>query len=207
MSVTNNPASLLFILAEHDPRIFFAVDIKKNSFIYVNPAFKIFFKTGAESLSPHAIYDLVNPDDSEYLKESFTALQPDAFKDNIEFRIQLPNQQERVLRLSLLLHNKENEVCILIGYMEDISNLKAYNDKLNEFANKKNAILNILSHDLAGPLGSIQNLSALINRKTAAIEDAEVKKWLSLIEEISKKSVLMIQEFVKKEFTESKDVG
>ncbi len=202
MSVTNNPASLLFTLAEHDPRVFFAVDLERNSFIYVNPAFKTFFKTSAESLSPHAIYNLVNPEDSGYLKDSFTALQPNDFKDNIEFRIQLPNQQERVLRLSLLLHPQENEGQILLGYMEDVSSLQAYNNKLKEFANKKNAILNILSHDLAGPLGSIQNLSALISRKTKAIEDPEVKKWLLLIEEISKKSVLMIQEFVKKEFAE-----
>lgn len=34
-----------------------------------------------------------------------------------------------------------------------------------------------------------------------------MKKWLSLIEQISKKSVLMIQEFVKKEFVESVGVA
>lgn len=202
MSATTNPASLLFILAEHDPRIFFAVYLEKNTFIYVNPAFKTFFKTDAESLSPQEVFNLINLEDSEYVEESFKALQPSVFKNNIEFRIQLPNQQERVLRLSLFLQLQENEGQILIGYMEDVSDVKAYNDKMNEFANKKNAILNILSHDLAGPLGSIQNLSALINRKMTGVEDAEVKKWLSLIEEISKKSVMTIREFVKKEFIE-----
>ncbi|MEX8546102.1 MAG: ATP-binding protein [Mucilaginibacter sp.] len=207
MSLTTSPASLLFTLAEHDQRIFFAINPERNSFIYVNPAFKTFFKTDAEDLSPYAIYNLVNPEDSEYLKESYFALQPGTFKNNIEFRIQLPHQEERVLRLGLLLQPQENEGNLLLGYMEDISDFKAYNDKLNEFSNKKNSILNILSHDLAGPLGSIQNLSALINRKTKAIEDPEVKKWLSLIEEISKKSVLMIQEFVKKEFIESVGVA
>ena len=207
MSLTTNPASLLFTLAEHDPRIFFAINPERTSFIYVNPAFKNFFKIDAKSLSPYAVYNLINPEDSEYLEESYAALQPGAFKKNIEFRIQLPHQKERVLNLSLLLQPQENEGSFLLGYMEDISDFKAYNDKLNEFANKKNSILNILSHDLAGPLGSIQNLSALITRKTKAIEDPEVKKWLSLIEEISKKSVLMIQEFVKKEFVESAGVA
>lgn len=207
MSITINPASLLFALAEHDKRIFFAIDLKSSSFIYANPAFKTFFNTDVLSLSPYTLLNLVHPEDVEYLKESFTALQPGMFKNNVEFRVQLPHQNERVLRLSMLFHPQENDGQILTGYTEDITNSKAYNNKLNEFANKKNAILNILSHDLAGPLGSIQNLSALITRKTKTIEDAEVKKWLSLIEEISKKSVLMIQEFVKKEFVESVGVA
>jgi two-component system sensor histidine kinase VicK len=206
MSLTTNPASLLFALAEHDQRIFFAINLKSNSFIYVNPAFNKFFNLTAQ-VSLDTILKMIHPGDIEYLKEIFAALKPGVFKSNVEFRILTSQEKERFCRLNGMIHTQESEELILSGYMEDISEYKAHSDKVNEFANKKNAILNILSHDLAGPLGSIQNLSALIARKTKLNDDQEVKKWVSLIEEISKKSVLMIQEFVRQEFIESSGVA
>lgn len=50
----------------------------------------------------------------------------------------------------------------IIGYAQDITAQKEYNDVLKKFSDKKNAILNILSHDLAGPLANIQVLSAML---------------------------------------------
>ncbi len=206
MSIKTNPASLLFTLAEHDQRIFFAINLKSRSFIYVNPAFQKTFNVAAED-SFDTVLNMVHPADIEYLKESFAALQPGVFKSNLELRMIYPPEKEYLFRLSGMIHPQENDERILSGYMENVSDYKSHSDKVNQFANKKNAILNILSHDLAGPLGSIQNLSALIARKTKTSDDQEVKKWVSLIEEISKKSVLMIQEFVRQEFIESVGVA
>jgi hypothetical protein len=45
---------------------------------------------------------------------------------------------------------------------DDITAQKGYNDYLKKYSDKKNSILNILSHDLAGPLGMIHNLSTLL---------------------------------------------
>lgn len=111
------------------------------------------------------LFNYVHQEDQEFVKKSFKTLQPDVFKSNTEFRIQLPERKEYWLRLSLLINHQEQKERMLAGYAEDITAYKAHNDKLNEFANKKNSILNILSHDLAGPLGSIQNLSAFVIQK------------------------------------------
>ncbi len=197
-----NPASLLLTLAKHDHRICFAYNLSKKQFIYANPAFESFFQVQAGNISIKKLFAMVCPNDKNYLKQTYAALQPSVFKTNIEFRMNLPDQKEYFLRLNLLLQSDETRENILTGYMEDISDYKAHSRQLNEFAKQKKAVLNTISHDLTAPLGSIQNLANLTVRKTKSIEDQEVRKWISLIEEISKKSVRMVQAFVRKEFTE-----
>ena len=205
MASDNRPASLLFALADHDPRICFSFDLSSNRFVYANPAFNSFFQIPVTAVTPELLLEMVHPDDLNYLKESYEALQPGIFKGNIEFRMQLPDKKEYTMRLGLFLSNGQNHESILSGFLEDISAYKDHNDKLNKFTNKKNSILNILSHDLAGPLGSIQNLSKLLSRETKEFKNKDVDKWLSLIEKSSKKGMQLIQEFIKQEFLESAD--
>ncbi len=197
-----NPALLLFKLTEQNHQMYFVFDPYLKKFTYVNPAFESFFKVTADQASIDTIFAMVHPDDQAYLTQTYAALQPDILKKDIEFRITVQDK-EHFIRLTCLFQDRDN---MITGLIENITDYKAHNDKLNEFSDKKNAVLNILSHDLAGPLGSIQNISAILFRKKTLQEDPEIKKWISLIEEISKKSVHMIQEFVKQEFIESSGV-
>ncbi|WP_419801367.1 ATP-binding protein [Mucilaginibacter sp.] len=201
-----NPSSLLLTFTAHDPRLCFAFDVSTKQFIYANAAFEAFFNIKFEQVSARILLKMIHPEDLDYLKDSYSSLKPGSFKNNIEFRMQLPQGKECYLKSSLLYDvqaDGQDTKHILTGYLEDITAEKDHINKLNEYSNKKNSVLNILSHDLAGPLGSIQNLSALISRKTKLLEDEDIKKWLDLIEKISKKSINLIQEFVKQEFIES----
>lgn len=200
-----NPSSLLITLAENDPRLYFAFDINSKQFIYANPAFEAFFQIKYNEASAESLLAMVHPEDQGYVKENVNKLAPGGFKNNISFSMQLPEKKECFLRLNLFYNDQQlqSKEQILTGYLEDFTAAKEHEDTLNEYSNKKNAVLNILSHDLAGPLGSIQNLSALLSRKTKFLEDPEIVKWISLIEKISKKSIHLIQEFVKQEFIES----
>lgn len=191
-----NPSSLLLTYTEHDSRLCFAFNRSSKQFIYVNAAFKNFFDIKSAHVSAGTLLKMVHPEDLDYLKDNFASLKPGTFKNNIEFRMQLLPDKQCYLRLNLFYNLQPVEQKtehILTGYLEDITADKEHIDKLNEFSNKKNSVLNILSHDLAGPLGSIQNLSALISRKTKLLADEDVKKWLDLIEKISKKSINLIQ--------------
>jgi two-component system sensor histidine kinase VicK len=49
-----------------------------------------------------------------------------------------------------------------MGFAHDITAQKQYHDTLKKYSDKKNAILNILSHDLASPLGLINNMAGIL---------------------------------------------
>ncbi|MEJ5963542.1 sensor histidine kinase [Pedobacter immunditicola] len=198
-----NPGSLLLALAEHDHRICFAFNITKNSFVYLNPAFDALFKLPHQEVTPKLLYSMVHPDDLGYLKTIYQNLQPNVFTDNIEFRLTFPEGKECTIRLSMFLGIFENQEHVATGYMEDITAMKLNEEKGRELGSKKNAILNIISHDLAGPLGSIKNFAFLLSKKTKDLEDEQVNKFINSIETLSNRSILLIQEFIRQEFIET----
>jgi two-component system sensor histidine kinase VicK len=199
----NSPSSLLLTFAEHEQRICFALKLSDKQFIYLNPAFEKFFQIKATEAMPEALIAMVHPEDKKFLASLYEKLKPGEFQDNVEFRMILPGNKEHHLRLITYLKGDKESDGILTGYLEDVTLFKAHEKKLDDLSNKKNAILNILSHDLAGPLGAIQNYTYLLSKKTAGFSDEQVAKMISGIEQIAKRSTTMIQQFIKNEFVES----
>jgi two-component system sensor histidine kinase VicK len=206
VGVANTPASLLLSFAEHDSRICFAVRISDLGVIYLNPAFENFFQMKQEDARLEPLLEMVHPDDINFLKSTFAQLQPGEFKNDVEFRMILDAEEEHTFKLIAYLQGDKNSEGILMGYLEDVTLLRAHERKLDDLSNKKNAILNILSHDLAGPLGAIQNYTYLLSKRMNDTGDEQVKKMISGIEHIAKRSTNMIQQFVRNEFLESSGV-
>jgi two-component system sensor histidine kinase VicK len=78
---------------------------------------------------------------------------------------------------------------------------------LQKFSSKKNSILEILAHDLAGPLASIQGLSALVTKNQQITENKDLNELISLINNKASGGVHLIRDFVKQEFLESSQVS
>jgi two-component system sensor histidine kinase VicK len=199
----NKPSSLLLTFAEKDNRICFSIELKNQQFIYLNPAFEAFFKIKREEADAEKLFAFVHPEDRAYLESFYRSLKPEEFKDNVEFRIILPDRKLYHLRLNAYLQGGAAQGGTLTGYLEDITISKEHERKLDDLSNRKNAVLNILSHDLAGPLGAIQNYTYLLSRQKSVVEVEQVAKMISAIEKISKRSTNLIQQFVKNEFLES----
>jgi two-component system sensor histidine kinase VicK len=90
------------------------------------------------------------------------------------------------------------------GYAEDITDRKQYLETTLKYNAKKNALLEILSHELAAPFATIQGMANMIARKLQkgeAIED-----FVSYIQENAKKGTDLIRDFVDAEFLESAHV-
>lgn len=200
----SDPAKLLLDLANHDTRIYCAFDISKNAYVYSNPAFQAFFHLRPEEATPRLLYQMVHPEDKNYLKTVFESMKPGDFRDNLEFRFLL-RERLHFLRLSIVLTECEINGRIITGYIDDLTGFRESLDTMEALSSKKNAVLNILSHDLAGPLGSISNYSYLLSKK-ADPADALSVKMIKSIESIARRCIRLIQEFVKLEFIESSGV-
>lgn len=201
-----NKLSLLLPLLERDQRYYFAFNITINEFEYLNPSCISFFGFDKKELKPEELFAMVHPDDRNFLLARYVELTPGQFKEDIVFRITPPDQKEYTLRLHMLLEEAEGTGRMLTGYAEDITALTLHDQTAKDLSNKKNAILNILSHDLTGPLGSIQHLTYVLNKKTKSHNDEQLQTIISSIENISKRSIQMIQDFIKLEFLESAGV-
>jgi two-component system, OmpR family, sensor histidine kinase VicK len=201
-----NPALYYFeALSESADQIFFAYDIASGKFSLLSPAFeKVWHKTRKSVQgNPAALLKTIHPEDKQLVEQMYQELLEGAIIKDFQFRIVLRDKKERWVCVKPRLLGEE---LVLIGTADDITAPKEYNDYLKKYSDKKNSILNILSHDLAGPLGMINNLSRMLEEDTKSTGNEEMHKMIGLIARSSKQGMQFIQEFLKQEFLESASV-
>ncbi|RNI29308.1 PAS domain-containing sensor histidine kinase [Rufibacter latericius] len=196
-------ASLFQALVEQTQLAYFAYDCNTEQFTYLSPKFQALFKTSFENSPVNALLDLVHPEDQSHVADILTKPRKEGSCPQIEFRVQLPQQEEQWVCLNPFLMKEGQEKWFLLGHVEDITAQRTYNDNIKKYSNKKNSILNIISHDLAGPLGVIRNLSQLLDEHLGDAADEDAHHIISLIERSSQKGVQLLQEFLNQEFLES----
>ncbi|MBF9252996.1 PAS domain-containing sensor histidine kinase [Pontibacter sp. 172403-2] len=207
MPHTNFDPTDLQFLAVNIKYSIFVYEVESNQFTYQNPAFEQAFKLTAQSvITPAALLDMVHPDDRQYVAEASRKLLQEKGSKEVEFRINLPEQEERWICLTPFLLNDAAAEHRIIGYVEDITASKQYNDYLKKFGNKKDSVLHILAHDLAGPLGMIHSISELLSEEVKSYGSQDLDHLISLIEKTSKHGVSLIKSLIDTEFLETTGV-
>ena len=96
---------------------------------------------------------------------------------------------------------------VITGIATDITKEKDYSNTLHKFSDKKNSILQILSHDLLGPLGSIEMSALLLSEDMEHHTNAKAIKLIDTIRKSGKKSVAMIRDLINNEFLQSSEAS
>ncbi len=192
---------MLLTLSENSDHLYFSFDMEKGEFTYLNRAFRLFFNLADGAVNPADILPLVHPDDKAYLQDKLRECLTGRSVKNTECRFTL-NGNMFWLRLEAL-HEAGPNGRYLMGFAEDVTNFKSQNDVLNIHNNKIDAILNILAHELVGPIGNIQNLAILLSREISADDNPQVEQYIHLISKISKSCISLIRDFLNEEFLES----
>ncbi|MFD3004004.1 PAS domain-containing protein [Pontibacter toksunensis] len=204
-NASNSSLDFLLTLNEGTDQVVFAFDTAATRFTFLNPAFEIVWGKSRKEVmdAPASLRKDIHPEDGLHVQHVYHELLEEILVSEVEFRIIRRNKSERWV----CLRPRMTEEQLIIGYAQDITAQKEYNDVLKKFSDIKNAILTILSHDLAGPLAMIQNLSAMLRDGAITdIDQCKVQQVLGIIERSSKQGVQLIQDFVKQEFLESANV-
>ncbi|QHT67622.1 PAS domain-containing protein [Rhodocytophaga rosea] len=210
IKLTEN-AENFFILeqvAEKSAQAFFIFDVTQQHLHYVNPAFEQIWQRSRQSIYPnlHVIMDTIHPEDRVYLSEQYQRLLHHEENKSVECRIVLPDGSLKWVCFTAYLIHQHRTVRYIAGYAEDISKSKEYSYNLLKFNAKKNAVLEIISHDLAAPFNTIQGIAGLIENKLAQQDYTGVQNLLKHIKDSSKRGSDLIRDFVTQEFLESSEV-
>lgn len=190
--------------ADRSSDLYFVFDLSPDRFTYINPACIAFFGLTSIEVSSASIFDMIHPDDQRYMLSKLDTCISGGVVTDVECRVRRAGN-ERWLRINLMLADQDGER-LLIGQAEDITAYKAKIEVLNNHNNKKNSILNILAHDLAGPIGTIGNLSSLLEKEITQLNNSSVDRYIALINKITKSCIKLIRDFIDREFIESAKV-
>jgi two-component system sensor histidine kinase VicK len=177
--------------------IHFAYCINSGKFLFIHPSIE-WAASGDTGNHPAQILSKIEAEDLIYLKEIFSNLLAGRLTGRISLKLQDVGAF-RWLQVTPFLAEKEN-VPLILGSVEDVSDEVTNLQTVTKFANKKNSILHMLGHDLRGPLNIAKSLATSLGRQTT--EPAVLKKTAH-ISSILQQCIDMIADLVNREFLET----
>lgn len=192
-------AQILNKMTDQADEICFIFDVTEKCFQYVNGAFETVARRPRKELfdHPQLLFKIIDKEDRPYVRQRLKFLLTHKGSSLLDFRICRPDETERWIRLKVYPILEGAKVAFLAGIAEDDTARKSSIFNMQKINGWKDANLEILSHDLRGPIGTVQMLSSIIARKLP--ENLEVQKLAQGIEDISKRNIILIQNLLSRE--------
>jgi len=195
-------------MADRSEDTFLIYDITESRFIYANASFEEIMKRSCEQLlnDPGSMLEAIHPEDQQVAIKVFQNLLRKTSNTLLDFRILRPDNTERWIRLKIYPVFDGKKIKYLTGIMEDDTARKVGIFSMQKLNGWKDSILEILAHDLRGPIGLVKTLTSAIERQLEGNEKNDILKWTKMIRDISHRNIELIQSLIKKETLDSSGV-
>jgi two-component system sensor histidine kinase VicK len=149
------------------------------------------------------LLDRIHPDDRVYLTRCWQLWTKGRLHDEMEVRLLTPGQPDEYFCLTPSHQLVADGTILLGGVLRDISAAKRYQQNADNFNTRKNATLEILSHDLSNSFILVQQIADFLGEEVPAAPTGRVTDLLQVLATTSRQSVQMIRNFVSLEFLAS----
>jgi two-component system, OmpR family, sensor histidine kinase VicK len=171
--------------------------------VYCNKALARIFgvrRDEMQSMDVLGIRKLVK-DDDEYLRSIVEQVISKAAVTNIELRVN--GDEEKYISCDAFLIGKAS---LLVAFIKDITLTKQHATYISEFGARKDAILDMVSHNLSGPLNLTNNLLDLVDQLNKQQQYKTVDNHTRLIRENTQHCIDIINSFLREEHLASEGI-
>jgi len=181
-----------------------AFDLANNKLVYANKAFLKILKTSKKELSatPQDVIRQRVKDDWKYAIQYWADIKSKGKIENIEFRLKFSEMEKFVLVDAFLL----DEGNLLIATVRETTAAKQHFNYIVEFGARKDALLDMIAHNLSGPLNLTTNLLNAIDQETKNQQYKKIDDYSRLIRESTQQCIEIINSFLKEEHSESERI-
>ncbi|MFD2784947.1 PAS domain-containing sensor histidine kinase [Hymenobacter rubripertinctus] len=215
-TATPSATALLEPLLQQSQQLFFVFHLETHCLTYVSPASEGLLGQPADDFlggddaaaaALAAVVARVHPDDQTYAARCFRHLLRSGYLEGVELRLQRgPDRAPQWLTVSVARAEYGPGQTYLSGSVLDQTVLREHLDNTDRFNKKKNATLEILAHDLAGPFAMMQQLTDFVTDKVEPLHDPKLEELLQVMKTTCQDSITLIHDFVDNEFMESSNV-
>ncbi|MBO2009994.1 ATP-binding protein [Hymenobacter negativus] len=198
-------ASFLLDQAETSPHVHFLYDPAAGRVLFVNAAYELTFHGQRAHVNDElpGLLARLHPDDLSILHQLWQRWRNDALTDEVEIRLQTTGQPDQWFCL-LPHHYQDADGHVLLGGMlRDVSTARRHRENSDEFNTKKNTVLGILAHDLAGFFALLQQLTQYIQEEMSEQVNTRVPEMLALMQTTSQRGVALVHDLIDQEFLAS----
>ena len=181
----------------------FIFDLISSNFIYTNHIFaEIFQFSGSDVLiDAKAILACILTEDHHYLQSRLQELVSAGSINTTELKIRVNNNVERHLSCDVFLL----DINTIVGFIKDITHEKEHESYLVEITAQKDAFLDMITHNLSGPLFLSQNLLTWVQRSINT-QTSNVDSLIAMLQESTQECIDIVNDFLKDEHKESQGI-
>jgi two-component system sensor histidine kinase VicK len=183
----------------------FIYDVPASRVSFVNPAYQTVLGGNPAQVNAElpALLTRLHPDDRPFLARYWKLWVRGQMSDEIELRLLTAGAADQWFLLTPAYQQAAAGGVLVGGTLRDISEQKAYQANADRFNTRKNAALEILSHDLGGSFAMVQQITDYLRRELPMPTDSRVPHLLRVLETTSQNSMKMIRGLVAVEFLAS----
>jgi two-component system, OmpR family, sensor histidine kinase VicK len=181
----------------------FIYDVKENGLVYVNHAMVKIFDISHESFKhqPEFFFNHVIPGDVEHLLSEYEKLKRQSFVEHVEFRLMTHDKATKTVSCNGYVVDD-----VAICFVRDITRQRENEEYIISFGAKKDALLDMVSHNLSGPLnltrGIVDSMKHVVGK-----ENDELRKHLKLISESTNHCIEIVNDFLEEEHLTSEFIS
>jgi two-component system sensor histidine kinase VicK len=200
---------LLQQIAEHSLSAFFIYNIQTQRFDYLNPAFEEIWERPVEQANADlpALLSSVSAEDMPSLHICYKRLLHNALRQSREFRIRLEGGREKWICATVYAIKDPQQGQYLAGFAEDISHTKENELTANIFSTHKNAMLEMMSHDLSGPIGIALQLISQVEKQSRQSGQKEIEERAAIVNKTLQQSLGLIHDYLDYEYLTSSNTA
>lgn len=191
--------------AEASSHVHFVYDLAAGRVVFVNDAYQSVLRSTPALVNEKlpALLDQLHPDDRSYLSQYWVAWREGRATNEVEIRLQPPGEPQQWFCLTPSYQKAADGHVLLGGSLRNISVMKRYQENADLFNSRKNATLEILSHDLSGAFILIQQIAEFLREEVLPPAHSRIPDMLQVLEATSRDSVTMIRDLINLEFLTS----
>jgi two-component system sensor histidine kinase VicK len=155
---------------------------------------------------PSILLSSLHPKDREFVEINYRKFLGKQKRKSLEFRIQGPDESVKWISLSAFKILQGGQQHSIAGFAEDITDRKHRESTSLKFNAKKNAVMEILSHEIKGSIGMIQAINSQVGAEAKAGGNGQVQEYAQVIERICKHNLHLIRSLLNSEFLETSDI-
>ncbi|MDU0372289.1 ATP-binding protein [Hymenobacter monticola] len=205
--MTNYP--LLFSsLLDRGKAVHFAYHVQEQRVVYVSQAYELVIGGRQDTVNEELPGWLarIHPDDLRHLRQRLPHALLGELVQDVEVRVMQPDGRIQWLCFSAAREELRDGQVYLSGTVLDMTRSKETSLNAQKFNTKKDATLEILSHDLAAPLALLQQLTEELRHEAQGRATEAMQQLLQLMQRTCTEGVNLIRDFVDNEFLESANV-
>ncbi|MDO6391247.1 HAMP domain-containing sensor histidine kinase [Pontibacter sp. BT731] len=202
-----NQTDIIHQIGEQSSKVLFQYNLALNQFDYLSPAFRDIWQVEESQMQEllKLLPDSLMEEDRPAVLRCWQKL---LHGDHVDTTVRIyQGGQKRYIRcLAYPILDSAQKVVALAGMAENVSRQQDFINYLTEFGQRKNSALEMVSHDLRGPLAVVKSVAALLRQDILDNRKEELEHYTDIIERACEQCTDLILDLLSEEHLQSPEV-